>query len=77
MCTPVCWSQRPLWGNPDNRTVIHMQGYDYGKPGHTLCGVSYMRVWWDFETHDYAPADFNDCRRCMAVYRRIAKEKSQ
>lgn len=75
--TPVAWSISQLVRTMAREGVLHMQGFDYGKPERTLCGRSYNAGGhWDFEFHDYPPDEFQGCKRCEAAYRRFVNRST-
>lgn len=51
----------------------HIQGYDFGKAEHTLCGIPYGRS-WDFEVGKFPPSQFDNCKRCKKIVTKLAKD---
>lgn len=67
--TAICWSIAQRFRDTVYRSAtVHMQGFEYGKPGHTLCGIAYGPS-WTYEAGDYPPALFDGCKRCQAAYK--------
>lgn len=70
----VCWSvTRQV--RTHGGAALHVQGFDYGKPGRTLCG----RSLFSSELYDYdaRPIDGSEevlCRRCAASFKRLKHE---
>lgn len=71
--TPIAWSISQLVRTMAREGVLHMQGFDYGKPGKTMCGCTFDgNGLWDFDVGQYPPSEFQGCKRCEAGYRRVA-----
>lgn len=74
MSISVCWSMTVWAQHPQDGTIIHIYGYDYGKPDRTLCGI--RTTWnWNFEVHDYGSSEFDGCKRCKSALKRRECQK--
>lgn len=73
MAIAVCWSVTQQV-RTHGGAVLHLQGYDYGKPDRTLCGRSFSTgELYDYDVRNCDPSALGDilCKRCAATLRRL------
>jgi hypothetical protein len=72
----VCWSvTRQV--RTHGGAVMHIQGFDYGKPKRTLCGRSlFSGELYDYSVMEFAEFESVLCKRCAATFKRLQPAQS-